>query len=46
MLYYTETPIDTSSTAHYRSFLRAALKKGKKDAEVDRSGSMASRSIA
>jgi hypothetical protein len=48
MLYYTETPVDTSSTAHFRTFLcgKAAATKGSKEKSREFSGSMASRAPA
>jgi hypothetical protein len=48
MLYYTETPVDTSSTAHFRTFLcgKAAATKGSKEKAREFSGSMASRAPA
>jgi hypothetical protein len=44
MLYYVETPVDTSSTAHYRTFLKLSL--GGKKSSHDDSGSMSSRAFA
>ena len=49
MIYYTETNVDTTSTSHFRTFLKPgskyALKKDKESA-TDRGASMASRSYA
>lgn len=46
MIYHVETPIDTTSTAHYRTFLKVSNKAKKGGADVDNSGSMASRAFA
>ena len=49
MIYYTETNIDTTSTSHFRTFLKPgskyAVTKGK-ESQQDRSGSIASRAPA
>lgn len=47
MLYFTETNVDTPSTAHFRTFLKPGSKYAyKQKAEQDRSGGMASRAPA
>ena len=46
MIYYVETMIDTSSTAHFRTFLKKNLRPGKGGGAKDDSGAMASRSAA
>jgi len=45
MIYYVETPVDTTSTAHYRCYLKAATKHAA-SGKMDHSGSMASRAPA
>ena len=47
MIYYVETPEDTSSTAHYRTYLRVTLGGRRKAGSAkDDSGAMASRAFA
>lgn len=47
MLYYTETNIETTSTSHFRTFLRATARSANKEKDKrDLSGSMASRAAA
>ena len=48
MLYYTETNVDTTSTSHFRTFLRPGKYgiAGKDKDKRDLSGSMASRAAA
>ena len=50
MIYYTETMVETSSTSHFRTFLKPTSKyytaKGAKGPSADGSGSMASRNPA
>ena len=47
MIYYVETQVDTSSTAHYRTFLKQTTAKAQsKEAKIDRGGSAASRAPA
>ena len=47
MIYLTETNIDTTSTMHFRTYLKPGTKAAvTKEAKIDRGASMASRAFA
>ena len=50
MIYFTETTVDTTSTAHFRTFLKPgskyAVSSKKDESKTDRGGSAASRAPA